>query len=415
MERIPARNIDTEKLLTENETFCMLPWTHIHMTPDTTVLPCCIGNFKYKNVIPRGLSIEDTMNSDFMKELRLNMLSGKRTAMCKTCYKAEKTGPSFRKEANRIYGKYIDEVIENTSADGTLHDFKLRYYDIRFSNVCNFKCRTCNSGYSSLWEAEDLKHNRRHNKLEKHNIPELVKEIITHVPYMDRVYFAGGEPLITEEHYIILDEILKQGRTDIKLSYNTNLSNLNFKNRDIIEMWRQFDEDIEVYASLDHYGERAEYIRSGTDWQKVEENIRKVKELDCAYYCITSTISVFNYLTLGDFMLYFLNNDLWPDGAWQLNPVWDPQHFSPAVLPDHLKPKAKQSLLEAVSLCRSKLGEDQAGRAMLDLIEDFPQVAESESLWNDQQESFHAEINAIDQIRNEDFSRVFPELEELAQ
>lgn len=413
MDRIPARNLDTEKLLTENGTFCMLPWTHIHMTPDTTVLPCCIGSFKYKNSIPRGLSIEDSMNSDFMKELRLNMLSGTRTAMCKTCYKAEKSGSSFRQEANRIYGKYIDHALVNTSADGTLHDFKMRYYDIRFSNVCNFKCRTCNSGYSSLWEAEDLKHGNRYSKVEKHNVPELVKEIITHVPHMDHAYFAGGEPLITEEHYMILDEMLRQGRTDIKLSYNTNLSNLNFKNRDIVKMWKQFDQPVEIYASLDHYGKKAEYIRAGTNWQQLEENIRTIKNLDCTFYCITSTISVLNYLTLGDFMLYFLENDLWPEGAWQLNPVWDPQYFSPAVLPYHLKSQAKDNLVHAVHRCRRVLGNDQAGLSMLDLVENFYHVAESEYLWDSQQVHLREEIERIDEIRNEKFLDVFPELEEL--
>lgn len=391
----------------------MLPWTHIHMTPDTTVLPCCIGNFKYKNGIPRGSNIEDSINSDFMKNLRLAMLKGQRSGVCKTCYKAEKTGNSFRQDANNIYGKYIDEVIENTGADGTLHDFKMRYYDIRFSNVCNFKCRTCNSGYSSLWEAEDLKHGNRHQRVDKYDIPKLVKEIITHVPHMDYAYFAGGEPLITEEHYIILDEILRQGRTDIQLSYNTNLSNLNFKNRDIIKMWEQFDTPVRIYASIDHYGSKAEYIRTGTNWEQVEKNIRTIKELDCTFYCITSTISVMNYLTLGDFLLYFLENGLWPQGAWQMNPVWDPAYFSPCVLPTHLKNKAQKDIAKALKTCRRTLGVNQSGKSMLDLIEQFHETVESDHLWDSQESSFKQEVARLDGIRNESFLDVFPELEEL--
>lgn len=414
MERIPARNIDTEKLLSDNDTFCMLPWIHIHMTPDTTVLPCCIGNFKYKNVIPGGLSIEDTMNTDFMKELRLNMLSGRRTAMCKTCYKAEKTGTSFRQEANKNYGQYIDEVIENTGADGTLHNFKMRYYDIRFSNVCNFKCRSCNSGYSSMWEAEDIKNNLDRSGVKKHkNISGLVDEILHHIPYVDSAYFAGGEPLITEEHYVILEELIRQKRTDVQLSYNTNLSNLNFKNHDIVELWKNFKKPIELYASLDHYGSRAEYIRSGTVWSDVEENIRTVKKLDNVKYCITSTVTSLNYVTLGDMFSYFMENGLWPDGAWQLNPVWDPRYFSPASLPEHLKQQGTDKLRTVVKQCARSLGIEKSGQAMLDLVLEFPDIPHSEDLWLTVKKDFLAEISRVDEIRNENFIDVFPELEEM--
>jgi len=138
MDRIPIHNYDTEKLLTESKTFCMLPWVHVHKTPEDITLPCCIGNFDHKDDIPRGLGVEDSVNSDAMKQLRLNMLQGKPSGMCATCYKSEQVnsgqGDSYRKCSNANYGKHIKRVLDNTGMDGTVHDFQMNYYDIRFSN-----------------------------------------------------------------------------------------------------------------------------------------------------------------------------------------------------------------------------------------------------------------------------------------
>lgn len=415
MDRIPIHNYDTEKLITESKTFCMMPWVHVHMTPEGVTMPCCISNFDHKDDIPKGLGIEGSINSEAMKQLRLNMLAGKPSDMCKTCYKSEQInggqGDSFRKDSNERYKKYIRDVLDNTGMDGTLHNFQMRYYDIRFSNICNMKCRTCNAGYSSLWEAEDIKHGVRGDSVGSNTVPELVREIISHIPHMDHAYFAGGEPLITEDHYLILEEMIRQGRLDIQLVYNTNLSNLNFKNKDILSLWSKFDNVVQVFASLDHYGKRAEYIRSGTQWEKVEENIRKVRQADNVYFCITTTVSVMNYLTLDEFMQYFLDNDLWPNGAWQLNPIWHPPYFSPAAMPQDLKDQARERLHRMVEHSFDVLGDEQAGRSMMHVdAQNFHHIAESQQMWPEQQQDFLAEIARVDQIRSESFAETFPEL-----
>ena len=107
----------------------------------------------------------------------------------------------------------------------------MRYFDLRFSNICNFKCRTCNYEYSSQWEQEDK---RRGIKRPIINFAKedtaLLQDVINQIPNIETAYFAGGEPLITEEHYIIIEEMIRKNRTDIKLMYNTNLSNFKFKN-----------------------------------------------------------------------------------------------------------------------------------------------------------------------------------------
>ena len=115
-------------------------------------------------------------------------------------------------------------------------------------------------------------------EIEKGNREEFITEVLKQVPNFEVAYFAGGEPLITEEHYMLIDEMIDKKKTDIQLRYNTNISNLKFKKRDIFKLWQHFDKPIQIYASIDHIGDKAEYIRHGTKWMTIERNLKKLKK-----------------------------------------------------------------------------------------------------------------------------------------
>ena len=109
MEKIDVHNIDKEHVLTKNEAFCMLPWVSMHLTPDGKPLPCCIGSMEHAGAIGRkDLSLEEMINSDFMKTLRKDMLNGVKNDMCASCHKTEATGSgmfSFRNTANKKWSQ----------------------------------------------------------------------------------------------------------------------------------------------------------------------------------------------------------------------------------------------------------------------------------------------------------------------
>ena len=44
-----------------------------------------------------------------------------------------------------------------------------------------------------------------------------------HIMDVEEIYFAGGEPLVMQEHYTILEKLIEAGRTDVRLRYNTYL------------------------------------------------------------------------------------------------------------------------------------------------------------------------------------------------
>jgi hypothetical protein len=398
--------------LTKSKTFCMAPWIHLYSSPGGEAAPCCIAESCAHGGVgdTRTQTLMEVVNSPKMNQLRKDMLSNTKNTECTKCYRHEDQEVlSSRNMLNDRYQKYYDEVIENTNPDGSLSEFKMRYFDIRFSNICNFKCRTCGSGFSTQWEQEDLKHNVFHAKIHpKNDNPDFLKEVFNQIDFMDTAYFAGGEPLITEEHYILLEEMIRRGRTDIQLRYNTNLSNLKFKNKDLLSLWKHFDKGVDIYASIDHYGERAEYIRHGTDWGLVESNFLQVKETPYLRLNMNTVLSVFNLLTIHEFYQYLIDKKLYaPKGpVYTLYNMSTPDHLTCHILPLKYKDIGKTSIEKTIKL----LKDNKFSKQQISQISDTIPWIYSKHTWEQRREEFRREVKRLDAIRGEDFSKTFPEL-----
>lgn len=347
-----------------------------------------------------------------MKELRVNMLTEKHNPTCQQCYAHEQQNiRSFRKAANIEYSKYFDETVTSTLDDGSITDFKMRYFDIRFSNICNFKCRTCGPEYSSQWEMENKKNNFHVKVIPKNNRSELLSEVLTHVQHIESAYFAGGEPLITEEHYVMLEEMIRSNRTDIRLSYNTNLSNFKFKDKDLLGLWKNFTNGVFVNASLDHFGERAEYIRHGTDWSIVESNLKLIKSLPYVHSQINTVVSLYNYFTIDEFYNYLISNSFYSskDMEYTLYNMQGPIEFVSQVLPQSFKEEARVKILKLKYKMKALGFEDQNVNSLDSIVT----WAEADELWDEKKDYFRKEVARVDRIRGESFSKTFPELAQL--
>ena len=148
-------NIDKNYLLNDSKEFCMFPWLHLNVTPKGDIYPCCSNDYTTPFGNTKEVSLKDAFNNDKMKQLRLDMLNGKKNKICDFCYKHEDSGPhSFRNYSKEMFADRFDDTVPTTLEDGTVPDFNMHYFDIRFSNICNFKCRTCGSEFSSQWGAE---------------------------------------------------------------------------------------------------------------------------------------------------------------------------------------------------------------------------------------------------------------------
>ena len=291
--------------LVNSDVFCMIPWIHMHAFPDGRAYPCCLGDDRHPIGNFKQDSLADVWNQEAYKIMRTNMLTETSCKECTKCYEQESNGfVSMRNSTNKNFGHHI-KLVDQTLADGTMPEFKLRYYDIRFSNLCNFTCRTCGGWFSSSWytEEEELYGKRNYPKIMFAGRTELDmwEQLEPHIPYLEQVYFAGGEPMMMEEHYRILKELVRREMFDVKLIYNTNFSRLNLKDDNVLDYWRLF-KNVSVGASLDGMGSRAEYIRKGTKWDQIERNREQMLEVcpDTDFY-VSATVSLYNAHHVSDF------------------------------------------------------------------------------------------------------------------
>lgn len=404
--------MNKEYLLNESKTFCMFPWVHLNVTPKGDIYPCCSNDYTVPFGNTKETTLKEAFNNEPMKQLRLDMLADKPSKICEFCYKHESSGPhSFRNYSKEQFASRFDEVVPTTQADGTVPDFKMHYFDIRFSNICNFKCRTCGSEFSSQWGAE-----MRANHDPKHPIVihaddgkgDLLKEVLAQVENIDLAYFAGGEPLITDEHYTILEEMIRAGRTDITLRYNTNASNIKYKKHDILELWKHFKR-VELSCSVDHYGERAEWLRKGTDWGVVESNLLQFRELDYVTFQINTVFSIFNYTTIGEFYEYLKSKNIVRGDDWyhSLYLAVHPSYYSAKSLPNELKLAAKA---KAQLFCANN---ETSNPVLSRLVTDAINFADDADTWTENKEIFLQHTNSGDRIRGESFWKTFPELNKL--
>lgn len=244
---------------------CILPWTYLELLPIGIVHPCCSNPIVLGDI--KKSSIDEIWNSDNMKKLRLRMLEDDLPDTCWHCKFLEKHGQvSLREKYNEVLKDSFETIEENTNSDGSLKEVKIEAWDFRLSNKCNFKCRICQPMLSS-----SINNNVIINCSENLNIPEFLDKQIDNIQFME---FAGGETLLMEEHYYVLDRLIKAGKTDITIWYNTNMSTLNYKGDSVLNYWRKFNpEKLKITASIDEIDNRAEYLRKGTVWQKVQENL----------------------------------------------------------------------------------------------------------------------------------------------
>ena len=395
--------------LIESESFCMLPWIHLHAWPDGRAYPCCLGNAKHPVGNFKEKPMRDIWNDEAMRAMRRNMLEDKPCAECGDCYEQEQFGfASMRNNSNKNFGQHIGEV-EATRADGSLPDFRLHYWDVRFSNICQLKCRSCGSIFSSRWYDDDVKlwgkPLRPRIQFAGRHEEDVWEQMQEHVPHLDQIYFAGGEPLIMEEHNRILKLLIEKGNTNVRLIYITNLNDLRFKRESVLDLWKQFP-NVCVAASLDDQGDRAEVIRSGTKWAQVEQNIRDLKR-ECPHidFMISPTLSMMNIWNFTKFHRYMVESGFIEAKDFNLNILQGPEAYRIDLLPLDLKIKFKTEFEEHIRWLEPIDTITRAVGGFQGAIE-FMMATDNSHLLD----KFWSLTTDLDAVRNESLLAVVPEL-----
>lgn len=398
---------DREKfLLTESKTFCIYPWVHIHALPNGEARPCChaeqvegvVGNC-YKN------TLEEIWHDKPMQDIRDAMLNERQHPACTRCYEQEASGFfSGRRSANKHHGHHIKKLDSNP--------FELTYWDIRFSNLCNLKCRSCGHIFSSQWYQDQAKIagpgwklNNSVLKYAGRTTTDMWEQLEPHLTYVEQIYFAGGEPLLMEEHYNILEELLKLGRTDVRLIYNTNFTHTDLKGKSVFEYWKQFD-SVSVGASLDDSGARGEYIRKGTDWAVVEQNRRDMLAICPGVdFYISPTLSIMNAWHIVDFHRDWVEKGLINHQDLNVNILQDPPCYRIDIAPAEYKERLSTKYLNHLLWLQNRDPLQRATQGFESAIT-FMNATDNSHLIP----KFWAKTEELDEIRKENLLDVIPEL-----
>ena len=403
----------------DSKTFCMLPWVHMHAFPDGRAYPCCLSEYFHPVGDLRKNTMQEVWNQEKYRTMRVNMLQDKPCKECTKCYEQEQHGAfSMRYDANRNYGHHIAEV-DKTHDDGTFPDFKIRYWDVRFSNLCNFSCRSCGPIFSSNWYNDHVKlYNRKPDVLGRDmarveyttgNEEDMMAQMMPHIPYLEQVYFAGGEPLIMKEHYFMLEKLIEAGKTDIRLQYNTNFSELRFKDKHVFEYWRHF-KNVSVGASLDAMGPRAELMRKGTDWRQTVKNRElMMQEVPHVDFYIGATVSSMNVLHVLDFHKSWTELGLIKAKDFNVNICQSPIWYRADIFPKDFKRDVITPAYEQhIAWLDPQDGLRRATNGFKSMLS-FINGNDASEKWP----SFIEETKKLDTIRNENFWATFPEFAEL--
>lgn len=283
-----------------SKTFCPLPFIHSHASVGGHWKPCCNSSHwdTTDNYFEHKTTHEDWFNSEKMKQLRSDMLSGEQNKMCDSCWKAEKvSGTSIRK----IYVDKFKDLVE-------VEKPSIKYLDLKLSNECNLACRMCDYTNSSKivndvvkieqgelilpsnWERSP-KHERFVNSKGIKVAPKhIVDEIESLLPGIRILKLTGGEPTVSPEVLRLFDVCIEKGYAkDIELNITTNATKFTKKFLERIESFK----NIKLNISCDGHGDVYEYIRYPFKWKKFDERIQDIESTDISY-SITAVPQMYN-------------------------------------------------------------------------------------------------------------------------
>jgi len=377
-------------------TFCALPWLHLSSRPDGKMRTCCtsnassvqdpnstikqgggevgvIKNDKGESVNFNNTSLEEAWNSSYMRNVRNMMLRGEQPASCIKCYKEEAAGHLSKRNWETDYwgNRYnLEELVAETAEDGTIPP-KIRYIDLRMGSKCQLACVMCSphdsSGWikewqqihpkiqnerlksSANWDNKGLSNGSSYN-WHKNN-PRFWNDLMEQIPHMYQLYFAGGEALIIDEHYELLEECIKRGHASkIELRYNSNA--VEWRD-DLFELWSHFKR-VRFHYSIDADNERNDYIRYPTKWEHQERVFHILDNTpDNVEVTTATTIMALNIAYIPEFIKWkvqqnFKKINKWPLGAGGINmhfAYWPPQ-LNVKVLPKDTKEQIAQKYEE---------------------------------------------------------------------
>ena len=390
-----------------NKTLCMAPWTHTYLSPQTERRMCCASTEKaesFEQYIDTGSAnkqynpktLQQHWNSDHMKSVRRRMMAGEELPECQVCNNKLLNTDVYRDYFNHLFGHKENDVWSMTAEDGST-EMPVVSFDYRFNNLCNFKCRMCGDMLSSSWESEQRNNNMwspqdqawmaepTRSQIKKFQKDEVEQEFAHAVDnhLIEEIYWVGGEPLMYEQHWKYMKQIVDQGDAHkVYVRYNTNLSRTKYKGIDLYDDLLVHFRDWQICASIDATGEIGEWIRTGLNYEQwlrnfkdglaIKQNSRQMR--------LDVTLTLPGLLDVKN--LFRLSKQLNVDMLTKVIFTFSPDIvLSPLALPRELLNEIVDELLEFV-----EPRADQNQQSLIDVLQQLKKRPTIAEIWPDQYE-----------------------------
>jgi len=405
------------------DSFCSAPFTSLHTGPDGRVSFCCksrmsIGNEKDK-------SLEEIYNSPQAKSIRKTFLNNKRPKQCIDCWTIEDASNDISN--NRYFEidksfDVIDKIIKNTLPDGTLLKQNPTWLDLLWTNKCNFACLGCSPDLSSTIatkykdEYAIINGSSPENYFSQYNNrtkwqndnSKKIDYILKYKDSLKFIHFNGGEPLLQEDIFELLDILLKNNlHKKIFLWFHTNGSVWSYKNVDLIDDYLvHWKDNCSITMSSDNIGEKGSYCRWGYNEKKWTTLYKRFRENNI-HVNIQTCYSIFNCLNLIDIAEWYL--DTLPDPVWGTLGLWTNHTFDPRLIQLNT-----ELLNDSINIIDDLLKTNKYPRAWdSGLISHKQYIQQKYKGIEEISINFIQGIEAIDEARGTNFIKTFPELGKL--
>ena len=403
---------------------CSLLWEHLSIHPHGHSSPCCEVNWSSQTAFAKNKEdgkytgqnlnikngVEQIINSDSYKEIRLEMLKGEVPNACLTCHNIEKVGGTSKRMREKKPELDYDKL---TKPDGSIIP-NITNLELRLGNFCNLKCRSCNAESSTSWIDDYYK---LKNKVELPSNYDVIKnspdtnydwvedvdfyvDILKNSPNIDMLQVSGGEPFLVNKHSYLLDLLIENDiAKNVSIFYITN-ANYNFdKVRPIFDKLTKF-KHVSISVSIDDIYERNTYIRSLSNFELTIKNLKRFVEEYNFTFSVSQTVSAFNFLYVEELTQFLIKENLFVENTPKPlafindNYVVTPDYQNANILPLEVR-RAKIDSIEG------KLPTEFFNRIKSNYYN---------SPDNGKAEKFITVAETVDSIRKEKIKDTFPEL-----
>lgn len=300
------------KKLISNGSYCALPFVHHYLNLDGYRYLCCYSDIKLTSV-------------DDLKNIQNKIINGEKVETCSRCYNWENQGsvsPRIKETIGLLKNNRISSILEKSIDD--LTQATVLSYDIRFSNRCNLACIGCNPKDSSLWarQTKTVIEINQHDNLD-----------FEQVSSSEKIYFAGGEPLINDKVYRLLSMI---GDNDYQpeIVINSNIASIKPKFYDVFKKIKK----LSITVSFDGAGSINEYHRWPLQWNKFLDNLTAINQMGIhvSWNTVLDSVSVWGVKSM--LTLESLTQD------WNIRVLQGPPHLRLRNLNQSLKASAHDQI-----------------------------------------------------------------------